>query len=151
VTSKLNLLQAGISATHKRQYAQAVELLETFCRQNTVSKPSEYFEAQRWLIKAYQRNGQVNLAIYLCQQMLESPNHQTRVWAKSNLEWLQEELELSAADNDRYPPTLDPQDPTLTTPTSLDRSSSAQDFTPLTAESLAYIDLAVMDVAKLDN
>lgn len=88
---ELNLLQAGISAMHKQQYPQAVEALEAFCRHNTGSKPSEYFEAQRWLIKAYQRNGQVDLAIYLCRQMTDSPNAQTRSWATSNLQWLQEE------------------------------------------------------------
>ena len=76
---------------HKQEYPRAIEALEAFCRHNTNSKPSEYFEAQRWLIKAYQRNGQVNLALYLCQQMTDSPNAQTRSWAKSNLQWLQEE------------------------------------------------------------
>ena len=73
---------------HKQEYPRAIEALEAFCRQNTNSKPSEYFEAQRWLIKAYQRNEQVNLAVYLCQQMTDSPNAQTRSWAKSNLVWL---------------------------------------------------------------
>ncbi len=91
MSADLRLLKAGISASHKRQYAEAVEALETFCRQNTATKPSEYFEAQRWLIKAYQRNGQVDLAIYLCQQTIDSPHSQNRAWAKSNLQWLQEE------------------------------------------------------------
>ena len=91
MNSEINLLQTSISAMHKQEYPRAIEALEAFCRHNTNSKPSEYFEAQRWLIKAYQRNGQVNLAVYLCQQMTTSPNAQTRSWAKSNLQWLQEE------------------------------------------------------------
>lgn len=99
MTADLRLLKAGISASHKRHYPEAVEALEAFCRQNTATKPSEYFEAQRWLIKAYQRNGEVDLAIYLCQQTIDSPYPQNRAWAKSNLQWLQEEAR--AADDDR--------------------------------------------------
>jgi hypothetical protein len=97
MTSELNLLRSGISAMYKHEYDRAVEVLESFCRQNTASKPSEYFEAQRWLIKAYQRSGQVDLAIYLCRQMTESTHQQTRTWAKSNLDWLQEESKLPTA------------------------------------------------------
>lgn len=91
MNSEINLLQTAISAMQKQEYPRAIEALEAFCRHNTTSKPNEYFEAQRWLIKAYQRNGQVNLAVYLCQQMTDSPNAQTRSWARSNLQWLQEE------------------------------------------------------------
>jgi tetratricopeptide (TPR) repeat protein len=107
MNAELNLLQAGISAIHKQQYSQAVEVLEAFCRNNTGLKPSEYFEAQRWLIKAYQRNGQVDLAIYLCRQMADSKDPQTRRWAKSNLEWLEEESG-TIADRDRVSPTISP-------------------------------------------
>jgi hypothetical protein len=104
MTADLRLLKAGISASHKRQYADAVEALEAFCRQNSTTKPAEYFEALRWLIKAYQRNGQVELAIYLCQQTIDSPHSQNRAWAKSNLQWLQEEARATAEKPDS--PTL---------------------------------------------
>jgi hypothetical protein len=103
MTADLRLLKAGISASHKRHYPEAVEALETFCRQHTATKPSEYFEAQRWLIKAYQRNGQVDLAIYLCQQTIDSPYPQNRAWAKSNLQWLQEEANAAAEDRPDAP------------------------------------------------
>ncbi len=106
MTADLKLLKAGISASHKRQYAEAVEALETFCRQNTAIKPKEYFEAQRWLIKAYQGNGQVDLAIYMCQQTIDSPHAQNRAWAKSNLQWLQEEARMAAANDKLYSPTV---------------------------------------------
>ncbi len=105
MTADLKLLKAGIFARHNRQYAEAVEALETFCRQHTDTKPSEYFEAQRWSIKAYQRNGQADLAIYLCQQTIDSPYPQNRAWAKSNLKWLQEEA-IAAAIEKQYPPTI---------------------------------------------
>jgi Zn-dependent protease with chaperone function/tetratricopeptide (TPR) repeat protein len=125
---ELNLLQAGISAMQKQQYLEAVESLEAFCRQNTGSKPSEYFEAQRWLIKAYQRNGQVDLAIYLCQQMTDSSQAQTRSWAKSNLEWLQEESGLTA-DNAQVPPAVADNG-------SIPPIPAIENFIPLTAAAL---------------
>jgi Zn-dependent protease with chaperone function len=135
MNSELNLLQAGISAIHKQQYSQAVEALEAFCRNNTGLKPSEYFEAQRWLIKAYQRNGQVDLAIYLCQQMTDSPNAQTRSWAKSNLDWLQEESGSKTDLGGINPPTLDNSTaPSTSTLPQGERSANA-DFIPLTAAS----------------
>jgi lipopolysaccharide biosynthesis regulator YciM len=104
MTANLKLLRAGISASHKRQYAEAVEALETFCRQNTAAKPKEYFEAQRWLIKAYQQTGQVDLAIYLCRQASDAPQSPNRAWAKSNLQWLEEEARAAAREK-LYPPT----------------------------------------------
>jgi tetratricopeptide (TPR) repeat protein len=106
MTANLKLLRAGISASHKRQYAEAVEALETFCRQNTATKPNEYFEAQRWLIKAYQQTGQVELAIYLCRQAIDSPHPQNRAWAKSNLQWLQEEARARSIAYDKIESTL---------------------------------------------
>jgi Zn-dependent protease with chaperone function len=130
MNSELNLLQAGVSAMQKQQYSQAVEALEAFCRNNTGLKPNEYFEAQRWLIKAYQRNGQVDLAIYLCQQMTDSPNAQSRSWAKSNLEWLQEESGSKTDLAGAKPPTLD----NTTVPSTATRYAN-EDFIPLTAAS----------------
>jgi tetratricopeptide (TPR) repeat protein len=133
MNAELNLLQAGISAIHKQQYAQAVEALEAFCRNNTGLKPNEYFEAQRWLIKAYQRNGQVDLAIYLCRQMADSPDPQTRRWAKSNLEWLEEESGTVA---DR--PTISPNSSTPSVPAMPQgERATIENFIPLTSASLA--------------
>jgi Zn-dependent protease with chaperone function len=135
MNSELNLLQAGISAIHKQQYSQAVEALEAFCRNNTGLKPSEYFEAQRWLIKAYQRNGQVDLAIYLCQQMTDSPNAQTRNWAKSNLDWLQEESGSKTDLEGSKPPMLNSTAPSSTSTLPQGERSANEDFIPLTATS----------------
>jgi hypothetical protein len=134
MNAELNLLQAGISAIHKQQYAQAVEALEAFCRNNTGLKPSEYFEAQRWLIKAYQRSGQVDLAIYLCRQMADSPDPQTRRWAKSNLEWLEEESSGKVADRDRVSPPIGSNS---TTPSAPVMPQQIENFIPLTSASLA--------------
>lgn len=111
MTADLKLLRSGIAAIHNRDYTKAVEVLEAFCSQNTAMKPSEYFEAQRWLIKAYQRNGQVDLAIYLCRQMTVSTNIQTRAWAKSNIEWLQEESKLLKSDRNRCAVAVAIEDP----------------------------------------
>jgi Zn-dependent protease with chaperone function/outer membrane protein assembly factor BamD (BamD/ComL family) len=133
MNSQLNLLRSGIAAIHDQQYAQAVEALEAFCRDNTSLKPNEYFEAQRWLIKAYQRNGQVDLAIYLCQQMTDSPNAQTRSWAKSNLEWLQEESGTKTDLSGIQPPELD-NSAAPSTSTQGERSAN-KDFIPLTSAS----------------
>ncbi len=145
MNAELNLLQAGISAIHKQQYAQAVEALEAFCRNNTGSKPSEYFEAQRWLIKAYQRNGQVELAIYLCRQMADSNDPQTRRWAKSNLEWLEEESG-TITDRDRVSPTISPNSVTPSAPA----MPQIENFIPLTSASLDLDEIqGNIDPAKL--
>jgi pentatricopeptide repeat protein len=137
MTADLKLLRSGISAIHNREYARAVEVLEAFCSQNTALKPSEYFEAQRWLIKAYQRNGQVDLAIYLCRQMTDSTNVQTRAWAKSNIEWLQEESKQLTVDQDRHVPTVGLERATSVNSVMLDQSNStSENSLPLAVESL---------------
>lgn len=137
MNAELNLLQAGISAIHKQHYTQAVEALEAFCRTNTGLKPNEYFEAQRWLIKAYQRNGQVDLAIYLCRQMADSPDPQTRRWAKSNLEWLVEESG-TVAERDRVSPLISANNSTPPNPAMPQGERAAiENFIPLTSTSLS--------------
>jgi Zn-dependent protease with chaperone function len=125
---ELDLLQAGISAIDKQQYPRAVEALETFCQQHPDPQSSRYFEGQRWLIKAYQRNGQADLAIVLCQQMTDSSNGKIRSWANSNLEWLHQESGATA-DNNRVPPPPDRSTDPSTPP-------AIENFIPLTAASL---------------
>ncbi len=107
MNTELDLLQVGISAIQQEQYAQAIEALTAFGDRHPDSQSNEYFEAQRWLIKAYQRNGQVDLAISLCQQMTDSSNAKIRNWAQTNLTWVQQESGLTpergqkAASSDR--------------------------------------------------
>jgi len=156
MSADLKLLRSGIAAIHNRDYAKAVEVLEAFCSQNTALKPSEYFEAQRWLIKAYQRNGQVDLAIYLCRQMTDSANIQTRAWAKSNIEWLQEESKLLKSDRDRRAAVLAINDAISTTTNmtdSLDRlhpTSENSEQSSLTVAECLESDSNIDRVVQLD-
>jgi Zn-dependent protease with chaperone function len=83
MSSHENLLQSGATALQQKRYADAVQMLEEFCYSQTDTTPKEQIQAQMWLVKAYQENGQVPQAIALCQQMTtESYPTQVQVWAK---------------------------------------------------------------------
>lgn len=74
-------LQSGLDALKSGNYQEAIELLEDFCRGESAGT-SDYAKAQMGLIKAYQRVGQVEQAMTLCQQLMHSENSQVSEWAK---------------------------------------------------------------------
>ncbi|WP_432808878.1 M48 family metalloprotease [Pantanalinema sp. GBBB05] len=76
-----DLLQAGIEAIQQKHFSDAIQRLEAFCRQ-TNPNSKDYFQAQMWLVRAYQEHGQAAQAIALCQQMATSSIPQVREWAE---------------------------------------------------------------------
>lgn len=76
-----DLLQAGIEAIQQKRFSEAIQRLEAFCHQ-TNPNSKDYFQAQMWLVRAYQEQGQASQAIGLCQQMMTSSIPQVREWAE---------------------------------------------------------------------
>ncbi|MBW4641555.1 MAG: DUF3137 domain-containing protein [Goleter apudmare HA4340-LM2] len=88
------LLLAGHKALQLRRYAKAVAAFEEFF-QNTDAGTQNYSQAQIWLVKAYQGNGQLEDAIALCQQLTTSEQEIVKIWAtKFILTLLPEDIAL---------------------------------------------------------
>jgi uncharacterized Tic20 family protein/DNA-binding SARP family transcriptional activator len=86
--SPSELLQAGIEAVKQERYSEAIQSLEDFCRSSTNPHSKNYYQAQMWLVKAYQKNGQSQQAIALCRQLAASENPQVQVRAQQMLQSL---------------------------------------------------------------
>lgn len=84
MTSQPHLMQAGVEALNQKRYTTAVQLLEAYCARS-VPGAQATVQAQMWLVRAYQQNGQRQQAIALCQQMATSPIPQVQAWAKQTL------------------------------------------------------------------
>ncbi|HEY9807551.1 MAG TPA: tetratricopeptide repeat protein, partial [Candidatus Obscuribacterales bacterium] len=85
MSSQSGALQAGIEALKQGRYSEAINLLETFCRNSSLTESKEFLQAQMWLVKAYQRVEQPEKAIALCQQLSLHENPQVHTWAKQTL------------------------------------------------------------------
>lgn len=59
------LLTEGVTACKEGQYSRAIKYLEDYCQRCSDHDTKDYIEAQMWLIKAYQENGQCSKAIAL--------------------------------------------------------------------------------------
>jgi Zn-dependent protease with chaperone function len=77
-------LQAGLAALQEKRFADAVKALEAYCQQES-TKTRNYFQAQMYLVRAYQENEQLVEAIALCQQMAMSGHPQIKGWAERTL------------------------------------------------------------------
>lgn len=88
MSSSPELLQTAIEAVKQRRYSEGIQLLKTFCRSDTNPSTKDYFQAQLWLVKAYQENGQSEQAIALCQQLAASGNSQVQAQAQRILQSL---------------------------------------------------------------
>ncbi|BAY16004.1 putative Galanin [Anabaenopsis circularis NIES-21] len=75
------LLITGNKALKFRHYGEAVQALEEFY-QGTDAGFKDYYQAQMWLVKAYKGNEQLEKAIALCQQLTNSEQEVTQIWAK---------------------------------------------------------------------
>ncbi|XDE63329.1 M48 family metalloprotease [Arthrospira platensis BEA 1257B] len=109
----LNSLELGLAAIKQKQYQQAIALLEPIADSQPHTKVG--FKAQIGLVKAYDRSGQSDRAISLCQTLtLETPE-KIRTWASNQLQQLQ-----SRQPNPSVPPTVAtgfvPFDPNLQPP-----------------------------------
>ncbi|AFY45275.1 DUF3137 domain-containing protein [Nostoc sp. PCC 7107] len=81
------LLLTGNKALKFRRYTEAVQILENFC-QGTDAGFKDYYQAQMWLVKAYKGNEQLEKAIALCQQLTNSQQEVTQIWARQFLSTL---------------------------------------------------------------
>ncbi|WP_104906510.1 hypothetical protein [Nostoc sp. 'Lobaria pulmonaria (5183) cyanobiont'] len=63
------LINTGYEAITKKYYKKAIQALKIFCKAASPAT-KHYLLKHKWLIKAYQENGQINQAIALCQQLL---------------------------------------------------------------------------------
>jgi Zn-dependent protease with chaperone function len=80
--SPSDLLQAGVNALKHKRYAEAVQALEAFCHSQATARSKDFFQAQMYLVKAYQDQGQIDQAIALCRQMIQAEHPQVRAWAE---------------------------------------------------------------------
>lgn len=77
-------VEAGLEALKQHRYADAVNLLELFCHDGGPSSRA-FLQAQMYLVKAYQRNGQPEQAIALCQRLCALEQPQISAWARQVL------------------------------------------------------------------
>ncbi len=83
MSSHGDLLQVGAAALKQKRFADAVQCFEDFCYTQTDADPKDQIQAQMWLVKAYQGNGQMSAAIALCQQMTSEAYPETvQTWAQ---------------------------------------------------------------------
>lgn len=62
------LFQKGYDAIVNKDYTKAIQIFEEYQKSASPSK-SEYLQASKWLLKAYQASQQLDNAISLCQQL----------------------------------------------------------------------------------
>ncbi len=79
-------LQAGHTALKQKRYAEACQLLEQFLQNSAGLDSAKVQQAQMWLVKAYQGNGQLEEAIARCQQLQENdPDPLVQNWVQQLL------------------------------------------------------------------
>ncbi|MEH2069139.1 MAG: hypothetical protein V7K47_13425 [Nostoc sp.] len=78
------LLNTGYEAMTKKRYQEAIRAFKIFF-QAASPATKQYLQAQKWLIKAYQENEEINQAIALCQKLLIHEHEATRKWARQLL------------------------------------------------------------------
>ncbi|MEB3291741.1 MAG: zinc metalloprotease HtpX [Synechococcales bacterium] len=74
-------LQAAMGAMKQRRFAEAISRLEAFCQETEASRSKDFFQAQMYLVKAYQENGQLAQAIALGQTMASCGIPTVEQWA----------------------------------------------------------------------
>jgi|GEM_PF-4012720 len=99
MSSPTALLQDGIESVQQERYSEAIETLEAFCRRYATSHFKDYIQAQTWLIKAYQENGQLEQAIALCHRLAANKNAQVRTLAQKILPSLSESTVVQRRSN----------------------------------------------------
>ncbi|MEH2378003.1 MAG: DUF3137 domain-containing protein [Nostoc sp.] len=109
------LINTAYQDLTKKRYIQAIQALNIFC-QGASPATKEYLQAQKWLIKAYQQNGEINQAIALCQQLLINDHEATRKWARELLftELFTNDIDVSATVPNSTESTVQLQPPSQT-------------------------------------
>ncbi|HIK41296.1 tetratricopeptide repeat protein, partial [Thermoleptolyngbya sp. M55_K2018_002] len=77
------LLDAGLAALKRQEYGTAIAHLESLFR--TPAERSVQLKARMGLVMAYEKSGNVQEAIALCQTLSNSSHVQTRRWAAKAL------------------------------------------------------------------
>jgi Zn-dependent protease with chaperone function len=91
-------LAEGLLALQHHDYSTAIAHLEAVC-QNAIDETT-HLKAQMGLIVAYQRCGQVKMAIALCRPLCDHSSEQVKAWATQTLETLHRLSEtMTAPDN----------------------------------------------------
>jgi Zn-dependent protease with chaperone function len=86
-TNEPSSLQSGLAALKQRDYAQAIAILESV-QQSTPSAPTRA-RAEMGLVQAYEKMGDRERAMALCQALCSHANGQVQSWAKQTLESLE--------------------------------------------------------------
>ncbi|WP_228019429.1 tetratricopeptide repeat protein [Sphaerospermopsis sp. LEGE 08334] len=77
-------LQSGLDAFQQGRYQEAVYLLEEFSETSLELSSPDYLTAQMWLMKAYQKIGDIEQAKIIWQKLINSDNPQVREWAEQD-------------------------------------------------------------------
>ena len=91
-----NRLQHALAALKQQRYAEAVTILEDLCQDANQLPSSEHKQAQMALVKAYQRAGQLEAAIALCEDLTLNGDLQVQSWAQQALPSLKRERNQAA-------------------------------------------------------
>lgn len=78
------LLKTANKALRFKKFAAAVQAYEEYC-QRAEPNQKDYEPAQTCLVKAYKGNEQIQLAIALCKQLVNSNHESTQIWARQYL------------------------------------------------------------------
>jgi tetratricopeptide (TPR) repeat protein len=104
---KKELVTQAREAFNNEEYSQAIDLFKIVCEQGNLS--SSEWQLPRFLIKAYQENGQLEEAISLCEELVNSDNLMASMWAREFLPSLSppdEDTEI-ARENSAIPESKD--------------------------------------------
>lgn len=121
-------LEAGLAALKAENYSDAIAHLEGIC-EFALDEPA-VLRAQMGLVVAYERTGEIDKAIALCQSLSKNPNPQIQNWGSSSLADLTQRYPQNG-NTETTPANSDasgfvPFDPTTTPP-----ASNSTGFVPL--------------------
>lgn len=126
-------LPTGLAALKQGHYKKAIAHLEAVCQ--SALDEATHLKAQMGLIKAYEKTGDLKLAIALCKPLCQHSSERIKQWSQQALS----QLELRAAQ-----PSPPPQakaapvpDPPAASPAPSDQVTDPTGFVPLTAPSSA--------------
>lgn len=86
------LMSEGITACKEGRYSKAIKYLEDYSQGCTDRNSKDYLQAQMWLVRAYQRSGQLQRAITLCRLLSKNPHPQVQTWVTATLRSLSQEV-----------------------------------------------------------
>jgi tetratricopeptide (TPR) repeat protein len=85
LSSCYDSLFSGIELAKNGQYVEAIKILLDFSKNCFDLQSKEYLQGQMWLVKSYQEMGEIDRAIAICQNLINSENPSAQNWAKTVL------------------------------------------------------------------